>query len=103
MSSSVTPSTRGTGTLADLAAVRALATWDYPRLEDAYIARLPERPVPGAVAAVTDEQSGANVIIVSSGWGDGQYPTFLRYTAEGSISAFVTDFLVLPSRPKAAG
>jgi hypothetical protein len=97
------PVDAGTGTLADLAAVRALATWDYQRLEDAYIAQLPEQPVPGAVAAVTDEQSGANVIVVSSGWGDGQYPTFLGYTAAGGVSAFVTDFLVIPNRPTAVG
>jgi hypothetical protein len=90
------PVDAGTGTLADLAAVRALATWDYQRLEDAYIpARLPERPVPGAAGAVTDEQSGANVIIVASGLGDGQYPTFIGYTATDAVSSFVTDFLVI--------
>jgi hypothetical protein len=93
----------GTGTLADLAAVRALAAWDYQRLEGVYIARLPERPVPGAVAAVTDEQSGANVIIVTSGWGDGQYPTFIGYTAAGDISTLVTDFLVIPRGQEAIG
>lgn len=97
------PVDAGTGTLADLAAVRALATWDYQRLEAAYIAPLPERPVPGAVAAVTDEQSGANVIIVTSGWGDGQYPTFIGYTAEGDISSFVTDFLVVPPAQRENG
>jgi hypothetical protein len=93
----------GTGTLADLAAVRALAAWDYQRLEDVYIARAPDRPVPGAVAAVTDEQSGANVIIVTSGWGDGQYPTFIGYTAAGDITTFVTDFLVIPRGREAIG
>ncbi len=94
----------GTGTLADLAAVRALASWDFQRVEDVYIpAPLPERPVPGAVAAITDDQSGANVITVSSGWGDGVYPTFIGYTADGGISSFVTDFLVIPAGPQAAG
>jgi hypothetical protein len=93
----------GTGTLADLAAVRALAAWNYQRLEDVYIARAPDRPVPGAVAAVTDEQSGANVIIVTSGWGDGQYPTFIGCTAAGDITTFVTDFLVIPRGQEAIG
>ena len=94
----------GAGILADLAAVRALASWDYQRVEDVYIpAQLPERPVPGAVAAITDDQSGANVITVSSGWGDGVYPTFIGYTADGDISSFVTDFLVVPAAPQAAG
>jgi hypothetical protein len=88
----------GTGTLADVSAVRVLATWDYQRLEDVFIpVQLPERPVPGAVAAVTDEQSGANIITANSGWGDGQYPTFIGHTAGGDISSFVTDFLVLPA------
>jgi hypothetical protein len=87
----------GTGTLADLAAVRALAEWDYQRLEEAYIpAQLPERPVPGALDAITAEQSGANVIVVSSGWGDGYYPTFIGYTGARQVGSFVTDFMVLP-------
>ncbi len=95
------PVDAGTGTLADLAAVQALATWDYQQLEDVYIpAQLPGTPVPGLVAATTDNRTGANVITVTSGWGDGQYPTFTGYTAEGHISSFVTDFLVVPARQR---
>jgi hypothetical protein len=91
----------GTGTLADLAAVRAMADWDYQRLEDAFIpAQLPEKPVPGAVAAVTDQQSGANVIVVSSGWGDGCYPTFVGYIDTRQVTSFVTDFMVIPAGPR---
>jgi len=87
----------GTGTLADLTAIRALADWDYDRIEDVYIpAVFPERPVPGAIGAVTHEQTGANVITASSGWGDGAYPTFIGYTAQGDVASFVTDFLVVP-------
>ncbi len=37
------------------------------------------------------------LIIVTTGWGDGQYPTFTGYTAEGDISSFVTDFQVDPA------
>jgi hypothetical protein len=37
----------------------------------------------------------ADVVIVSSGWGDG-LPTFIGYTAEGDVSSFVTDFVVVP-------
>jgi hypothetical protein len=88
----------GTGTLADVTAVRALAGWEYERVEDVYIPdRIPEWPVPGAAGAVTDEPSGANVILVSSGWGDGAYPTFIGYAATGEVSSFVTDFMVLPA------
>jgi uncharacterized protein DUF4241 len=92
------PVDAGTGTLADLAAVQAMATWDYQRLEDVFIPdQVPDTPVPGLVAAVTDDPSGANVIIVTSGWGDGTYPTFTGYTADGRISSFVTDFQVDPA------
>ncbi len=91
------PVDAGVGTLADLVAVRALASWDYDRLEEVYIpARLPETPVPGAIDAVTDEQTGANVITVSSGWGDGVYPTFIGYTAANAVTSFVTDFRAVP-------
>jgi hypothetical protein len=66
----------GTATLADLTAVRALATWDFERLDATYIpARIPLAPVPGGIyTAVTDEATGANVTAVASGWGDGLYP-----------------------------
>jgi hypothetical protein len=91
------PVDAGVGTMADLVAVRGLAGWDYDRLEQVYIAaRIPETPVPGAIGAVTDEQSGANVIVVESGWGDGVYPTFIGYTAANAVSSLVTDFRAVP-------
>jgi len=85
----------GAGTLADLVAVRALAEWDYDRLDEVYIpAQLP--PAPAAINAVTDADTGANVVAVTSGWGDGVYPTFIGYTAAGDVATFVTDFMVVP-------
>ncbi|MDI6105685.1 DUF4241 domain-containing protein [Actinoplanes sp. NEAU-A12] len=89
------PVDAGVGTLADLTAVAAMAGWDYDQLEDVYI---PARAAPGPapIDAITDEATGANVIVVSSGWGDGVYPTFVGYAADGSITGFVTDFLVIP-------
>ena len=88
----------GTGALADVAALRALASWDFERLDDVFIpAQVPDRPVPGVVGAVTDEATGANMIVVSSGWGDGRYPTFVGYSPGGDVSSFVTDFLVIPA------
>jgi hypothetical protein len=44
---------------------------------------------------VLDEVTGANVIAFSSGWGDGSYPTFWGYDADGQQVALVTDFGVL--------
>jgi hypothetical protein len=82
-------------TLADQAALQALSTWDFDRVDDVYIpAQLPEAP--GAIGAVTDERTGANVVTVNSGWGDGVYPTFIGYTAHGEVASFVTDFMVVP-------
>jgi hypothetical protein len=85
----------GTGTLADLVAVRALADWEYDRLDSVYIpAQVP--PAPAAIGAVTDDATGANVVVVTSGWGDGFYPTFIGYADDGGITSFVTDFMVVP-------
>ncbi len=90
------PVDSGNGTLAGLVALRALATWDADRIEDVYIpSDWPTTPVPGALGAVTDEASGANVIKVDSGWGDGLYPTFIGHTDTDEVACFVTDFRVV--------
>ena len=92
------PVDAGTGTLADAVAITALGDWDYDRVEAAFIpAQVPDAPVPGGVfPAVTDEATGANVMVVTSGLGDGAYPTFIGYAESGEVTSFVTDFLVLP-------
>jgi hypothetical protein len=43
--------------------------------------------VPGALGAITEEQSGANVIVVTSGWGDDCYPTFIGYTGTRQVGS----------------
>jgi hypothetical protein len=86
------PVDAGVGTLADLSAVAALAAWDYDQLEDVYIP-----PGPAPIDGLVDETTGANVITVASGWGDGVYPTFVGFAADGTVCCFVTDFLVIPS------
>jgi Protein of unknown function (DUF4241) len=88
----------GTATLADLTAVRALAEWDFERLDTTHIpAQIPIAPVPGGIyTAVTDQATGANVTVVASGWGDGLYPTFIGYAPSGAVSSFITDFMVVP-------
>ena len=91
------PVDAGVGTLADMVAVRALARWEFDQLDEVYIpAQVP--PAPAAVDAITDEPTGANVITVSSGWGDGIYPTFVGYAADGQVTSYVTDFLVIPDQ-----
>lgn len=89
------PVDAGVGTLADLVAVRALAGWEFDRLDEVYIPTQAP-PAPAAVDAVTEELTGANVIIVSSGRGDGVDPTLVGYAADGRATGFVTDFMVIP-------
>jgi hypothetical protein len=89
------PVDAGVGTIADVTAINAVAAWDYDDLESAFIpAKIPPGPAP--IEAITDDATGANVIIVSSGWGDGVYPTFVGYAADGTVCGFVTDFLIIP-------
>lgn len=91
------PVDAGVGTLADAVAVRALARWEFDQVDEVFIpAQVP--PAPAAVDAITDEATGANVVIVSSGWGDGIYPTFIGYAADGEVTSYVTDFLVIPDQ-----
>ncbi|MFI6762888.1 DUF4241 domain-containing protein [Micromonospora sp. NPDC050417] len=96
------PVDAGVGTLADLAAVRALARWEFDQLDEVFIPAQVS-PAPAAADAVTDEITGANVITVSSGWGDGIYPTFIGYAADGQLTSYVTDFLVIPAEASAVG
>ncbi|WCD81472.1 DUF4241 domain-containing protein [Pseudomonas sp. TUM22785] len=39
-----------------------------------------------------------NVALFSSGYGDGAYPSYFGYDADGRLVAVVTDFLLLPER-----
>ncbi|MGN9763581.1 DUF4241 domain-containing protein [Micromonospora sp. SD12] len=87
----------GIGTLADPIALAALETWDEDAVTDVFVADEPSGgPVPGHVVAVLDETTGANVVTVWSGWGDGCYGTWIGRTADGRITSFVTDFMVVP-------
>jgi hypothetical protein len=92
------PVSAGTGTLADRVAIEALSKWTYDQIDEAFIpAKIPLDPIEAVSAATADEETGANVYVVGSGWGDGCYATYLGRTADGNISSFVTDFRVLPT------
>ncbi|SBT69157.1 Protein of unknown function (DUF4241) [Micromonospora sediminicola] len=89
----------GTGTLADRDALAVIEDWDYERIEEVFIAGdegSAPGPVPGLVDAVVDEETGANVVAVWSGWGDGCYGTWIGRDADDRVARFVTDFMVVP-------
>jgi Protein of unknown function (DUF4241) len=86
----------GAGTLADPTALTILEGWDYEQVERVFIGEMPVTPVPGLITAVLDEATGANVVTVSTGWGDGCYGTWIGRTADGLVTSFVTDFMVIP-------
>jgi hypothetical protein len=41
---------------------------------------------------ILDESTGANMIMFSSGWGDGCYATYAGYAADGRLVCLLTDF-----------
>ncbi|MEV6595925.1 DUF4241 domain-containing protein [Actinoplanes sp. NPDC051346] len=88
------PVDSGLGTLADERALAALTTWSYARVEQAFLPE-PSPPAPGALHAITHPPTGANVVAVCTGWGDGDYATFIGRTARGDVASFVTDFRVI--------
>lgn len=93
----------GCGVLADRATTAAVEEWDEDRVDEVLIpADYPLRPVPGLVSAVVDEATGGNLVLVTSGWGDGVYATFLGRTAGGEVASFVIDFGVVPLEEDAA-
>jgi hypothetical protein len=42
-----------------------------------------------------DAESGANVVLYASGWGDGIYASYWGYAADGALACLVTDFGVI--------
>ena len=58
-------------------------------IEDAY------DDMEGWAHEVPEPGSGANLITVESGWGDGSYPVWVGRDVDGKLTCFVVDFLVL--------
>ncbi len=86
----------GTGGIGSAEAVSA-ATVDT--IED-YLAAVEAHDVPTWSWAniTTDAGRGANVIGFSTGYGDGGYPVYTGFDAEGRVASVVIDLLVVPWR-----
>jgi hypothetical protein len=52
---------------------------------------------PSALQALTDPDTGANLIAYQSGWGDGFYPTWIGRDHDGNVTCFVSDMLLMPN------
>jgi len=88
----------GTGSFMSPEAVEVLADEArYEAYSDAvFDGMFPAPDVYERVVAVdVDPASGANVVAIASGFGDGSYPTWVGFDADGRPVAFLTDFGIL--------
>ncbi|MFJ4184692.1 DUF4241 domain-containing protein [Kitasatospora sp. NPDC089509] len=85
----------GTGCFFDAAAAEALSALleeDEDLLQDA----LDGDPAGLGPVLLLDPDSGAGLVAFATGWGDGRYPTWAGYDADGRPVGLVTEFFVVP-------
>lgn len=56
-----------------------------------------EHPLTAAFADMRSEDTEANMVAFSSGWGDGGYASYWGYDASGNLTCLVTDFALFPA------
>ncbi len=44
---------------------------------------------------IIDEKTGSNIIIFSSGWNEGTFPTYYGFDKDNNLARLVTDFMVI--------
>ncbi len=87
----------GVGCFADLNAMRTLTTSPdtYNRLQERV-----HQPGVEWVDFHLDAAGSSNIIVFSSGEGDGTYPSYFGYDAEGNVLCLATDFGVIAPLPE---
>ncbi|MEV6520986.1 DUF4241 domain-containing protein [Longispora sp. NPDC051575] len=85
----------GSGCLLDRVAAEHYLDVGYDAFDEV-LSNPRQEPVPGLVVTPIEPESGANLVAVESGWGDGRYRTWIGRTAAGEVAAFVTDFGIWP-------
>ncbi|WP_165422765.1 DUF4241 domain-containing protein [Ktedonosporobacter rubrisoli] len=69
----------------------AMTAFFYDQVGDPLL-RILESSRLGAGSMTLKSPTGGNIVAFHSGYGDGSYPSYFLYTAEGSLSSLITDF-----------
>jgi Protein of unknown function (DUF4241) len=89
----------GFGAFMDEAAIEALLDHIEAEDDDDYLQRrldaLGPAGGPERFNIPLDEETGANILLFTSGWGDGKYPSFWGFVADGDPICLLTDFGVV--------
>ncbi len=92
------PVDAGTGCFADAEAFAALREKSAaePNLTEAWIGEGEEAAKPLGMTFYLNKSLGpANIIMFTSGWGDGFYASYFGFDAAGAVAALLTDFAVI--------
>lgn len=76
---------------------------DGDALEAGFDALVDTDPDDLGPAVFTDPASGAGLVAFRTGFGDGRYPTWAGYGADGEPVALVTEFLIVPQPGRPLG
>lgn len=71
-------------------------SWEDPRSSASFDAYFPGGEDVGNVCVLRMTDGAADVVLFSSGWGDGGYPTYAGYDAGGDLVSLVSHGFVVP-------